>query len=238
MNPCLSHGDCCGDYLTECGEGDSCRDKCSAGYDPSLACQCNSECPQHGNCCPDYEDQCGGGASGQLTDAELQQLSELLLSVDTNNVGSLIQLDWGCTTNNGNPEDCSPNPLFSSVDPTVETLPVFAALAALFDNYEASPSQVEDHTQQEQEEELHLIEEMMKTDVMRTTLQFLVDRGWRTFYAIVIRDRAEYTFKQFYFQKNSEFHKISHYVHFTGEKRGLRSWGKLGPLSREFFASN
>lgn len=54
---------------------------------------------------------------------------------------------------------------------------MFAALAALFDNYEASPSQVEDHTQQEQEEELHLIEEMMKTDVMRTTLQFLADKG-------------------------------------------------------------
>ena len=62
----------------------------------------------------------------------------------------------------------------------METLPVFAALAALFDNYEASPSQVEDHTQQEQEEEQHFIEEMMKTDVMRTTLQFLVDRGWNT----------------------------------------------------------
>merc|ERR1712141_5535 len=74
-------------------------------------------------------------------------------------------------------QDCSPNPLFSSVDPTVETLPVFAALAALFDNYEASPSQVEDHTQQEQEEEQLLIEEMMKTDVMRTTLQFLADKG-------------------------------------------------------------
>lgn len=175
---CTSHGDCCTDYWTECGgQANSCQDKCSAGYDPSLPCQCNSECPQHSNCCPDYDDQCGGGSSDHLTDADLQELSELLLTVDTNNVGSLIELEWGCTTNNGNPEDCSPNPLFSSVDPSVETLPVFAALAALFDNYEPSPSQVEDHNQQEQEEEQHFLEEIMKTDVMRTTLQFLVDRG-------------------------------------------------------------
>ena len=91
--------------MTECGgQVDSCQDKCSAGYDPALACQCNSECPQHGNCCPDYDDQCGGGSSGQLTDADLQELSELLLTVDTNNVGSLIELELGCTTNNGNPE--------------------------------------------------------------------------------------------------------------------------------------
>ena len=112
---------------------------------------------------------------------------------------------------------------------------MFAALAALFDNYEASPSQVEDHTQQEHEEELHLIEEMMKTDVMRTTLQFLVDRGWRTFYAIVIRDRAEYTFKQFYFENNSEFHKISHYVHFTGERRGFEVLGQIGSTFKGIF---
>ena len=70
------------------------------------------------------------------------------------------------------------------MDPSVETLPVFAALAALYDNYEPSPSQAEDQTQEEQEEELRLIEEMMKTDVMRTTLQFLVDRGGTYFYPI------------------------------------------------------
>ena len=104
MTTRLSHGDCCADYWTECVESDSCQDKCSAGYDPSLACQCNSECPQHGNCCPDYDDQCGGGSSHHLTDADLQTLSELLLTVDTNNVGALIQLDLGCTSNNGNPE--------------------------------------------------------------------------------------------------------------------------------------
>jgi len=173
---CENHSDCCSDYWTECQQSLSCEGKCEAGYDPGLACQCNSECPQHANCCPDYDLQCGG-QSGSLTDTELQQLSELLLSVDSNNVGSMIELELGCTTNNGNPEDCSPNPLFKSVDPAVETLPVYAALAKLFDNYNPSPSQGEDHTLQEQEEEQDLLEEMMRTDVMRTALQFLVDRG-------------------------------------------------------------
>ena len=50
------------------------------GYDPGLACQCNTECGQHGNCCPDYDQECGGGGGGgSLTDAELRELSELLV---------------------------------------------------------------------------------------------------------------------------------------------------------------
>ena len=97
--------------------------------------------------------------------------------MDSNNVGSMIELELGCTTNNGNPEDCSPAPLFKSVSPAVETMPVYSALAKLFDNYNPSPSQGEDHTPQEQQEEQELLEEMMRTDVMRTALQFLVDRG-------------------------------------------------------------
>jgi len=78
----------------------------------------------------------------------------MLISVDTNNVGSMISVNWGCTTNNGNPQDCSDLPLFANVDPGVETLPTFAALAKLFDNYDPSPSVVEDHTQEEKLEEL------------------------------------------------------------------------------------
>ena len=102
-------------------------------------------------------------------------------SVDTNNVGSMISLEWGCTTNNGNPQDCSPNPLFQTVDPAVESIPVYAALAKLFDNYSPSPSQVEDHTAEEQAEEHQFIEEMMRTDVMKTALQYLLDRGNLTY---------------------------------------------------------
>ena len=48
-------------------------------YDPSLQCQCNTECPQHSNCCPDYDQECGGGGGGSLSDADLLELSEMLI---------------------------------------------------------------------------------------------------------------------------------------------------------------
>ena len=89
----------------------------------------------------------------------------------------MISVNWGCTTNNGNPQDCSDLPLFANVDPGVETLPTFAALTKLFDNYDPSPSVVEDHTQEEKLEELEFLQTVMDTDVMRTTLQYLMDRG-------------------------------------------------------------
>ena len=50
-----------------------------SGYDPSLQCQCNTECPQHSNCCPDYDQECGGGGGGSLSDADLLELSEMLI---------------------------------------------------------------------------------------------------------------------------------------------------------------
>merc|ERR1711970_288199 len=174
---CASHGDCCPDYGSVCqGGGTSCKDKCGAGYDHDLPCQCNDKCSEYGNCCPDYEQECGGGGGGGLSDQDLLTLSEMLLSVDSNNAGGKIQLNLQCTTQSGNTEDCSPEPLFTSVEPGVAELPVYVALAALYDNYAPSPSTVEDHTEQEQQEELALLELITATEVMQTTYQFLVEK--------------------------------------------------------------
>ena len=63
------------------------------------------------------------------------------------------------------------------MDPGVGSLATFSAMAALFDNYLASPGEVEQHTEQEVQEERLFLQEAMATDVMKTTLQFLVDRG-------------------------------------------------------------
>ena len=96
--------------------------------------------------------------AGSLSDEDLKVLSEMLLIDDTNNVGGKIQLNLQCTTNNGNPQDCSPAPLFTHVDPSVLSMPVYVKLAALYDNYAVSPSVEEDHTEEEQMEEMALIE--------------------------------------------------------------------------------
>ena len=66
--------------LLNFAEGDgSCAGQCGQAYDPGLACQCNSECGQHGNCCPDYDTECGSGGGGSLSDADLMELSEMLI---------------------------------------------------------------------------------------------------------------------------------------------------------------
>ena len=75
------------------------------------------------------------------------------------------------------PQDCSELPLFASVDPAVASLPTFAAFSALFDNYVTSPGTAEDHTAEEVEEELQLLQEVVRSDVMQAALQFLIDRG-------------------------------------------------------------
>jgi len=173
---CATHNDCCDDYSSVCtGESSTCHGKCGAGYDPSLPCQCNDKCTQYGNCCSDYDEECGGG--GGLSDDDLIMLSEILLEVDTNNVGGRIRLDLQCTTNSGNSQDCSPSPLFRYVDPAILEMSIYTALAALYDNYVASPSVVEDHTEEEQQEEMELIQEICSTNVMQTTHQFLTEKG-------------------------------------------------------------
>ena len=75
------------------------------------------------------------------------------------------------------PQDCSELPLFARVDSAVASLPTFSAFSALFDNYVASPSTGEDHTEQEHQEELSFLQEVMQTDVMQAAFQFMVDRG-------------------------------------------------------------
>jgi len=178
---CSSHNDCCDDYPSVCQQ--SCRGRCGANYDHDLPCQCNDKCSQYDNCCPDYEEECGGGENPTttgpgLSDQDLITLSEMIIAVDRNNVGGKIELNLQCTTNNGNPEDCSPAPLFTSVDPSVLSLPVYEKLSALYDNYVASPAGVEeDHTEQEHQEEMELLEYLTGTEVMMSTYEFLFDKG-------------------------------------------------------------
>ena len=67
--------------------------------------------------------------------------------------------------------------MFGNVDPAVESFSTFSAMTALFDNYSPSPSDVEDHTEQEHQEELEFLTQVSSTPVMQTALQYLQDRG-------------------------------------------------------------
>eukprot|EP00929_Paragymnodinium_shiwhaense_P022867 TRINITY_DN1447_c0_g1_i1.p1 TRINITY_DN1447_c0_g1~~TRINITY_DN1447_c0_g1_i1.p1 ORF type:complete len:420 (+),score=85.42 TRINITY_DN1447_c0_g1_i1:72-1331(+) len=48
--------------MTKAGQAQAamtCNGRCNGGYDPTLLCQCNSECGKHNNCCPDITPLCG-----------------------------------------------------------------------------------------------------------------------------------------------------------------------------------
>ena len=70
-----------------------------------------------------------------LSNEDLLALGELLLPLDEANVGGQYVISLQCTTTNGNPSDCSPDPLFSDVQESVLQLPIYVKLAALYDNY-------------------------------------------------------------------------------------------------------
>jgi len=175
---CISHNDCCSDFPDLCqGELTSCAGKCGANYDPSLPCQCNDKCQQYDNCCLDYDEECGGGGGGGLTDLDLLQLGEMLIDMDNDNVAGLYTLDLGCQISFGDSNDCSPNSLFQAVDPSVMELPIYKALAKLYDNYNKDPSVAEDHTEEEQMEENNFLQEVLASNVMIETYSFLNAKG-------------------------------------------------------------
>jgi len=176
---CVSHNDCCADFNDLCSSNqNTCQDNCHADYDATLPCQCNDKCPQYGNCCPDYDDFCdNGGGGGGVTEQDLIALSETLFSLETNNNGDKITLELGCTTNNGNTQDCSPSPLFANVDPSAFDLPILQKLMALYDNYEISVSLTEDHTEQEHLEEMEFLQAVMDSPILQETFGFLVEKG-------------------------------------------------------------
>ena len=73
-------------------------------------------------------------------------------------------------------QDCSPAPLFTRVDPSVMEMPIYVKLAALYDNYVTSPGTVEDHTEEEQMEEMALIEVSM--DKIISMHNKIIPRKW------------------------------------------------------------
>ena len=110
---------------------------------------------------------------GKVTDAELQSFSEELLALDENNVADLVRFEAGCTTRVGRPQDCSPSALITGLPDSVLEKPVYRKLEALYENYNSNVAVKEDRTTAERAEEEALLEEMMKSNVMKKTLEFL-----------------------------------------------------------------
>jgi len=131
------------------------------------------------------------------------------LLADENNVAGQVVISPGCKTRVGRPQDCSPQPLLSLDEASILKLPTFSKLEALYDNYLPNVGVKEDRTDTEAREEDALLDEVMKTDVIEKTLQFL---------------KA----KKLFTKSASEFRKLLEELWFSIYSRGKRIQGSSG----------
>jgi len=230
---CFAFGDCCSDYTTACkvSNPNTCTGKCGSRFDRSQECQCNVGCEKFKNCCPDYSKTCPikpttkpaakqsakpassntnvGVTINGVSDLDLRTFSEDLLANDDDNVASLVQVDTGCTTRVGRPNDCSSKPLFSKVDTSILRKPVYKKLSALYENYDSDVAVKEDRTRAEQTEENAFLAEIMKSKVMAKTLSFLKK-------------------KKLFTKSSNEFQRLLKELWFDVYSRGKRILGSSG----------
>uniref|UniRef100_A0A4W6CWT7 SMB domain-containing protein n=1 Tax=Lates calcarifer TaxID=8187 RepID=A0A4W6CWT7_LATCA len=52
---CLSYGECCKDYESQCTTKNSCKGRCGETFKRGRLCSCDSDCLKYKQCCPDYK---------------------------------------------------------------------------------------------------------------------------------------------------------------------------------------
>uniref|UniRef100_A0A8C5I0D2 Proteoglycan 4-like n=1 Tax=Gouania willdenowi TaxID=441366 RepID=A0A8C5I0D2_GOUWI len=55
---CLSYGECCKDFESQCTTKSSCKGRCGESFRRGRLCNCDSDCLKYNQCCPDYEMHC------------------------------------------------------------------------------------------------------------------------------------------------------------------------------------
>ncbi|KAL6108229.1 prg4 [Pungitius sinensis] len=55
---CLSYGECCKDFESECTTKNSCRGRCGENFKRGRLCTCDPNCNEYKQCCPDYKAHC------------------------------------------------------------------------------------------------------------------------------------------------------------------------------------
>uniref|UniRef100_A0A4W6CXH3 SMB domain-containing protein n=1 Tax=Lates calcarifer TaxID=8187 RepID=A0A4W6CXH3_LATCA len=63
---CLSYGECCKDYESQCTTKNSCKGRCGETFKRGRLCSCDSDCLKYKQCCPDYKMHCD--AEGKFDD--------------------------------------------------------------------------------------------------------------------------------------------------------------------------
>ncbi|XP_071342328.1 proteoglycan 4b isoform X2 [Trachinotus anak] len=55
---CLSYGECCRDYESQCTTKNSCKGRCGESFKRGRLCSCDSDCVKYKQCCQDYTSHC------------------------------------------------------------------------------------------------------------------------------------------------------------------------------------
>ncbi|XP_044055124.1 proteoglycan 4b isoform X2 [Siniperca chuatsi] len=76
---CLSYGECCNDFESQCTTKNSCKGRCGENFKRGRLCSCDSDCMKYKQCCPDYKIHC---------DAEEPTLNEAIEQDSTFNEGN------------------------------------------------------------------------------------------------------------------------------------------------------
>ena len=183
-------------------------------------------------------------SSGEVTGAELGSLFSQLLARDPHNARHLVTLEPGCRHEAGHNltlaaiaplvrtqrpgQDCSPGPLLR-VEDGVWDIATFSKLRLLYDNYEEDVAVREDRSRAERREEDSFLDEVMRTETMKTTLTFLRRRN------LFVKSDADFKklLKELWFENYSRKNRVlasSGFEHvFLGEKKdgkvqGFHNW--------------
>lgn len=113
---------------------------------------------------------------GPITTAELHAFTEELLQKDTNNVASQLRIDRQGTTKSGFVDDNAQEPLLT-IPSSALSGPTIAAFVKLLNNYDPNVAVKEVVSKTETQEETNFLNEIMKTQVMQHTENFLSKRG-------------------------------------------------------------
>ncbi|XP_031787775.1 poly(U)-specific endoribonuclease homolog isoform X1 [Nasonia vitripennis] len=124
------------------------------------------------------QQQNAASPTGFITsDAELQKLTEDLFTKDTNNAFKHITVKvQGQKMDDSVTDDAAENLL--EVKPDAWEIPTVKAVVALLDNYELDVKTKETVTSEERKEESDLLDAFIATDVMKTTMKFLAEKGY------------------------------------------------------------
>lgn len=107
---------------------------------------------------------------------EVKDISESLFNKDTSNLNQYVTPNYQKKTASYSLDDDAPNKLLTVDEQNLYRVNTVEKMRALFNNYELDTSINEHATALEKNEENDFIDELLKTNVMRTLMQFLLTK--------------------------------------------------------------